>query len=194
MRDQRNSAVLSTEVMMAHNNNHASVETGDLRLFIALWPDEPTRPQIVLQRDNQGWVSGARTVPEANLHITLIFMGGVSRPMLPTLVDRLASVPCVPMALYFDRIEDWGDGLVVLCPREIPAALTRLHRRLQEVQQALGLPVESRPYRPHVTLARHAMGTALTQPTAPIRWSARSFVLAQSDPSGVYKVLHDFRC
>lgn len=177
---------------MTHNNNYASGGAAGLRLFTALWPDETTRQQIVLHRNNQDWVGGARTVADADLHVTLTFLGYMSPSILPALADHLTSVPFAPVELYFERTEDWGEGLVVLCPDKLPPALTQLHRHLQEIQQALGLAVESRPYRPHVTLARRARGTILTQPKRPIRWTARGFVLAQSDPPGTYEVLQTF--
>ena len=177
---------------MTHNNNQALSADRKLRLFTALWPEETIRQRIVDYRASQHWMRGVRTVSDANLHVTLTFLGDVSPALLPALTDRLGSMRCTPFELWFDRIEGWGDGLVVLCPQAIPAELILLHERLQAVQAELGLPVESRPYRPHITLARRAGGSVVNPPAAPIQWRVREFVLARSEPPGVYQVLHAF--
>lgn len=170
-----------------------------LRLFTALWPDESTRRALARLRDAQHWPDEARPVDDANLHLTLVFLGQVAQSQLPALTDRLAAVQSQPFELCLDRIETWGDGLVVLCPPRSPAGLMHLHDRLREISRDLGLPLESRAYRPHVTLARSAArgrrragGTALVQPDSPLRWCVRDFVLAQSRPSEPYRLLHRF--
>ena len=42
------------------------------------------------------------------------------------------------------------------------------------------LPVEKRPFRPHVTLARHAAGAVPPSETAPLRWPVNGHALVQS--------------
>ena len=66
---------------------------------------------------------------------------------------------------------------------QVPAPLADLHARLGEALQRLEVPVETRRYRPHVTLARKASGA---QPApAPVRWQAGpGFALVQSLPGG----------
>ena len=194
-----------TEQMAGHQaaaKSDANTAQDGLRLFTALWPDDAVRRSLARHRDAQPWSGKARPVSDANLHVTLVFLGQVAPSLLPVLSDRLAAVRVAPLELCFDRIEDWGDGLIVLCPHRVPAALAQLHERLRDVSRELGLPLESRAYRPHVTLARgtrgargsvrRAGGSALIQPASPVRWNARDFVLAQSLPSAPYRILHCF--
>jgi 2'-5' RNA ligase len=66
-----------------------------------------------------------------------------------------------------------------------------LQRALGDALRALGLPVEARRFRPHVTLARRATGAAL--PPAPLhcRWAVDDVALVESrgPASGGYRVL-----
>jgi 2'-5' RNA ligase len=58
-----------------------------------------------------------------------------------------------------------------------------------------GLPVDERPFKPHITLSRKAR-TALDLGFEPIVWQTNSFCLVESltQPEGaVYRVLRTFR-
>jgi RNA 2',3'-cyclic 3'-phosphodiesterase len=67
----------------------------------------------------------------------------------------------------------------------VPPPLAALHAGLGEKLSQLGLSVETRPYRPHFTLARKAFG-ALPPPGAPpLRWHAGpQYLLVRSLPGG----------
>jgi 2'-5' RNA ligase len=88
----------------------------------------------------------------------------------------------------------WPHGLAVLCPRDVPESLYKLHNQLAHQLHRLNLPVESRPYRPHVTLARRA--TDATPPTSliPVVWSVRQFALVVSarDTGQRYRIIRQF--
>ena len=72
----------------------------------------------------------------------------------------------------------------MLRPLAHPDGLLALQQRLGAALRALGLPTETRPYRPHVTLARKAAGAALRCEPAPLRWRVRSHALVESRPGG----------
>jgi 2'-5' RNA ligase len=128
-------------------------------------------------------------VPAERLHLTLHFIGAVPVARLAEVGDGLA-VPCAPFDLQFDEAAAWPRGLAVLSPREVPAALVELHQRLAGALQRLALPVESRPWRPHVTLARRAAG-AVPPAAAPAgRWAVRGYALVQSQ--GGYRTLRHY--
>lgn len=178
---------------MAYNNNQQPGEAGESRrLFTALWPDESARRALVRCRDRQDWPAAARQVAEVDWHVTLTFLGSIPATVIPVLASRLAVIDFPALELCFDRLECWGNGLVVLVPRRIPEALSQLHGRLKMVHRVLGLPLESRPYRPHITLARRAAGAALLQPLVPVRWSTSQFFLVESRPPEAYRILHRF--
>jgi len=125
--------------------------------------------------------------------MTLHFLGNVAASRVAELVEGL-SMPFEPFSLEFGTGEVWPNGVAVLLPRDQPAALTRLHARLGEAAGRLQLPVDDRPYRPHVTLARRARGATPPSAGADLRWRVHGgYVLARSLPGGAgYEVLHRF--
>lgn len=160
------------------------------RLFIALWPSPRVRAGLASRRDALAWPPGAAPVPDAKLHLTLHFLGSVPLGRVPAIAAALPA-PGAAFELRLDALEAWHGGLVVLRPRVVPPALAALHATLGVALRGLGLPVEARAFRPHVTLARRAAGTLL-RPAAsepPLRWRATRAVLAQSMPDGRYRVL-----
>jgi 2'-5' RNA ligase len=161
------------------------------RLFLALWPDAAARTALQAWQRAIGWPAGARPTAAAHLHLTLHFIGAVPRERLPQLATGLA-VPAEAFELVLDDFAVWPNGVAVLCPSAAPPALLALNAALGPALRALGLPVDDRPYRPHVTLARHARGALLAgPPPGPVGWPVRSgYVLAES--AGGYRVLQRF--
>ena len=148
-----------------------------LRLFLGLWPDEASLRDLQTWVDDLPWPAGAkRTLPQ-HLHLTLHFLGGTEAarvaPLCAVLPRRLPAIE-----LRFDALQDWGQGLQVLVAAQTPPVLAELHAELAALLRDQGLPVETRPFRPHVTLARKAGG--LQAPTPALRWRSRALVLAQS--------------
>lgn len=167
------------------------------RLFLALWPDAAALRAIQAWQQAVAWPSGARLTAAANLHVTLHFIGNVPRARLPELTDGLGPPQVQPFAPFdwaLDEFDVWHHGIAVLQPsRPAPAALLALHASLAQALQTLQLPVETRPFRPHLTLARHGTGAALRTGAspAPVHWRADAgYVLAES--AGGYHVLQRF--
>jgi len=127
------------------------------------------------------------------LHLTLHFIGAVPRSRLPALIDGLR-VPFTPFDVVLDRSDKWAHGIAVLRPGEPPPGLLQMHASLQEALRRLGLPVETRAYKPHVTLARHAESASPPETITPSRWRARSYALAESlaGPPRRYRVLQRY--
>ena len=164
-----------------------------LRLFLALWPDEATRGAVASWQQKWRWPSGAARVAPGQLHVTVHFLGDVEGQRLPALTAGL-QVAFEGFDLDLGRAEVWPHGLAVLCPHDTPAALLRLHSALAQRCLDLDLPVDARPYRPHITLARRAVG-ACPPPEGPgLRWPAcEGYVLVRSLPGGAgYQVLERF--
>jgi RNA 2',3'-cyclic 3'-phosphodiesterase len=164
-----------------------------LRLFLALWPDEATRDAIAAYQAAWRWPGGARLVGRERLHLTLHFIGSVPVARLDDVVTGLR-VPCEPLQLAFGQSEMWPGGIAVLRPREAPQPLLALHARLARALQQMALPVEERPLRAHVTLARQAAGAA-PPGDASLHWRADAgYVLVQSLANGGgYEVLERFK-
>ncbi len=137
------------------------------------------------------------------MHLTLHFLGSVSRQRLPALVEGLR-VPFAPFDLALRRCERWPRGMLVALPDEPPPALADLHAALGAALQRLGLPVEQRAFRPHVTLARRYDGPVPAPLASPVRWHVTRYALVESRPvmaPGVpqktvgtsYRVLHHYK-
>ena len=149
-----------------------------LRLFLALWPDDDTRIALLAWQQAQTWPAAARLTRADDLHLTLHFLGQVPQTLLPALKQALLP-PSAPVTLTLDRVEVWPNGVAVLLPQATPPALLDLHGQLGDTLTQLGLPLEPRPYQPHVTLARRALGL-IPQPAPPLRWTAQHYVLVNS--------------
>jgi 2'-5' RNA ligase len=164
------------------------------RLFIALWPDPAIREQLRAWRDSFAWPKPAAPVRTQQLHVTLHFLGNIPRARLPELGQGLG-VGFAPFELELDHAELWRGGIAVLAPNLAPPPLLALHRAIGEALQRLGLPLEARPYRPHVTLARRAgRELAPTMPCPPVRWRADGYALMESKlgASAEYGVVHHY--
>lgn len=130
------------------------------------------------------WPATARRTRPERLHITLHFIGNVALERLPALRQGL-QVTWEPGEMVLDRPAVWPGGIAVLEAQQVPPQLAVLHARLGDALRALDLPVESRPWRPHVTLARKAFGAHPPLPAQPVRWRALpGYVLVQSLPGG----------
>jgi len=163
-----------------------------LRLFIALWPGPVTRQRLADWCDGWTWPAQAARVAPPQLHLTLHFIGAVPAERLPELARALAlpGAAVARGALHFGRPELWPRGLAVASPLEVPEALQQLHARLGQALQGLGLPVEARAYRPHVTLARKAAGAQPNPEPLRLRWPVGGYALVQS--AGSYRTLRRY--
>lgn len=149
------------------------------RLFLALWPDPVVRARLA--EHARRWTLPEDCLPYASLdwHVTLHFIGSVAIGRLPQLAHGL-EVAFEPFELVLDQPQVWPRGLAVLGAAEAPAALSALHRRLAEALLGLDQPVEDRPYRPHLTLARRAHLAIPPAGCPPVAWPVQRFSLAAS--------------
>ena len=171
----------------------APVAGASARLFIALWPELAVRDALAAWSEQWQWNTGASRVRAERLHLTLHFLGDVPRTALPAL--RLAlRVPFESFSLSLGRAAVWRGGVAVLEPDRVPPHLNHLHEALGEALRRQAVPSDTRPYRPHLTLARRA-SPAVPPPLGPqLRWTVRSYALVESCPqrAGAYEVIERF--
>jgi 2'-5' RNA ligase len=123
--------------------------------------------------------AGARPVSPQDLHCTLAFLGDLGERDTGALGDALDAVDSVAFDLTFDTIESWpGPSILVACPRQAPQSLMTLQHTIAMAVIGAGLPAESRPYRPHVTVRRRQRSVSVPTPMVPCQWSLSAFVLA----------------
>jgi RNA 2',3'-cyclic 3'-phosphodiesterase len=163
------------------------------RLFTALWPTPSVRAAIARWQDAWTWPPQAARVKADRLHVTLHFLGDVPAPSVPELA-RALRVPFEPFELELGTAEIWPNGVAVLQPHTTPPALRQLHAALGARIAVLALPLDARPYRAHVTLARraHAATPPLLGPG--LLWPVDDgYVLVRSLPGGAgYEVIERF--
>lgn len=148
-----------------------------LRLFFAL-PCPPEQAAAICSwRDRQAL--GGRPVALENLHLTLAFLGAQPAEHLNALRQLAAGVVCDEFELTLDRLITLGKDFLCLTPTEAPPALLQLAGNLAERLSTLGVVLDSRPYLPHMTLARQAHVQAQCA-AATFSWKAERFVLYQS--------------
>lgn len=161
-----------------------------VRLFLALWPESGLRQALLAHQREWQWSNNCALVRPENLHLTLHFIGPVPRAQLAELTAKLA-VPLTPFELELGRPALWQGGVAVLEPLAAPTGLLQLGERLGLALQQLGLPVESQPFHPHVTLARHARGASAPASVPLLRWPVAGYALVAS-AAGHYQVLQHY--
>lgn len=163
------------------------------RVFIALWPDDRVRRNLSIWRDAWHFPRTATPVKSERLHVTLHFIGDLERIRLPALAGAL-DLPVPPFRLSFGHAALWPHGIAVLEPDAVSPELASLHHALAERLAALSLPLDARPYKPHVTMARRAANATLPLPGPPITWDVAGFRLMESTtgPDGGYTTLASY--
>ena len=165
-----------------------------VRLFIALWPPDEVRSGIARWQSAWTWPERAAVVPAERLHVTLHFLGDVAPERVLDLRYVLKPIPAPTFDLHFGKADMWQHGLAVLRPDNSPTPLRGLHARIGLALAGIQMPVEERPYRPHVTLARRATGAKAPAQDADVLWESRSgFALVQTLAGGRgYEILERF--
>lgn len=164
------------------------------RLFLALWPGEAECERLAeLVRT----VDGAHSIKPANLHLTLVFLGATSAERLTCYEGALSDFTMPPLTLTLDRFGFWPKPRILwLGPSHAPTDLLALVRELNRRLERCGFTPESRPFFPHITLARKFSGPVpRDQLSDPLSWPVDCLVLAESvrrTSSTDYQVLHSW--
>lgn len=166
------------------SQDQTMIAENTLRLFFALPCPPEQAAAICAWRDTQE-VEG-RPVAQANLHLTLAFLGAQPADLLDDLKQLAASIEGQAFDLNLDRLITLGKGFVCLHPSLVPPALAWLAATLAERLAAQGIVLDARPFLPHLTLLRQAP-ERLNGAAPTFNWTVDRFVLYQSSntPAGV---------
>ncbi len=122
------------------------------RLFVSIdTPTEPLLPVLTALAER-----GLRTVAPDRVHLTLAFMAAVPEPLVGSLAEALAALAetWTPFTLrYSGEVGRFGRA-VVWAGLDECAELHELAGAVRGAVAEAGVPVEDRPFRAHVTLAR----------------------------------------
>lgn len=132
-----------------------------MRLFIALPIPEPAQRSLTaLLAAGYGKDRTLKWVKPEQLHITLRFLGETKQEQLPSIERPLNQIAAsvAPFTLRPDHLGAFPD---LKRPRVIWVGFTgellhvaRLAQDIERALRAAGLPPETKPFRPHLTLAR----------------------------------------
>ena len=163
------------------------------RLFFALWPNGEQRAALLDATTKVVRHCGGRPVPEANLHLTLAFLGSVPEPRLEELsvIPRRAAAAwpadAVPLAVSLTALEHWAKAQVLAVlerdeePRGTPASgVAELASVLTTETAAAGFRPDLKPFRAHVTVARKVARASRSIEMRKVLWSFDSFALVES--------------
>ena len=172
-------------------------EKKDVRIFFALWPDDELRFKIStwlnlskLNRDK------CRLVTNSNLHLTMHFVGNTSFAEMKCLDRQARGLDAEPFELTVDCSGYFKKPKVLwIGCQAAPQALFDLQRNLGEQISQCAYTPETRPYSPHMTVARKIIGAPGSIPFGPVLWRVDRFVLVESisGPGGVrYEVVENY--
>ncbi|PZU11758.1 RNA 2',3'-cyclic phosphodiesterase [Sphingomonas sp.] len=125
-----------------------------IRLFAALRP--PPAMRAALRTPMHG-LSGARWQSDEQLHLTLRFIGEVDRHQMEDIIAVLGHVrgPCLELgARGVGAFEHKGRPNSLWAAMTSSPELDRLAKSVDRALVSVGLPTETRAFRPHITLAR----------------------------------------
>jgi len=129
------------------------------------------------------------TAPES-WHITLQFLGETPPQQYECLAARLGEVRAAPIAVQLGELGFFDRAGVFYVDTSLTQGLVALEQRVIEATSKCGFVAETRPFHPHITLARakgqgrsadlrELRGRIRSQP-AFTRFTAREFLLYQS--------------
>jgi 2'-5' RNA ligase len=134
----------------------------------------------------------ARWARVEGLHVTLKFVGEVSETRIEEMKTALAAVKAVPFAVHFAGVGFFPNAKaarVFWAGVDGGDALPYLASTIDAALEKRGFPRETKPYRPHLTLARTStrplreLQPLLAEPPPQFgTMTAREFFLYQSQP------------
>ena len=167
----------------------------DIRLFFALWPDEEVREKIA-EYVNLLLSESGRVVPRYNWHMTLHFIGNATFDEKDCLDRQARTVKASVFELNFDQTGFFKKPKVFwLGSENPPEALFDLQKNLGKQISCCEYDPETRPYSPHITVARKVTEKPAFRFSSKIPWYVDRFVLIESvsEPDGVrYQVLEEY--
>lgn len=159
-----------------------AAETEKVRAFFALVPDATVAGQFTTLAQDVARRARGRAVAGDHVHVTLAFLGDVAAASIPDLVRIGDAMPRARAALAFDTLGSWrASGVAWIAPHGLPPQVLALHDALHRALVDAGFPLDTRPFRPHVTLARRCVHPVGRARCTPIRWQVDRLCLVGSE-------------
>lgn len=176
----------------------STVLSGDRqRLFLAIWPDADLATRLH-ELASQALTQGQGRVIEArNLHLTLVFLGTLDQTRRACIESGAGGHIPPAFTLTIDCLGHWQRSHILWAGcSQTPELLRPWVDHLRGVLTQCGLTADMRPYRTHVTLARHVrrysgigrggqvaarMRRERVDGIDPLEWPVRALTLAASE-------------
>ncbi|MBK6553519.1 MAG: RNA 2',3'-cyclic phosphodiesterase [Rhodocyclaceae bacterium] len=149
------------------------------RIFFAVWPDAAAAGVLHGLAANARESCGGRLMRRETLHLTLAFLGAVSRERLAEVKRVADGIRVDAFELNLDRLGYWKHNRILWAGGVSPR-LTLLADALAGGLCAADFRLEARPFVAHLTLLREARCAETPSLNEPVVWPVREFVLAQS--------------
>ncbi|HZF17351.1 MAG TPA: RNA 2',3'-cyclic phosphodiesterase [Steroidobacteraceae bacterium] len=154
------------------------------RLFVASWPTDGWRAEYGAALPKLEWASGGRRVAVANYHLTFAFLGPVADERIDAVRSGLGHIKANAFDVALDRLEYWPKPKVLcLVASVLPEPATALVGELWRALVRLGFKQDVRPYKAHLTLARHVERRPQGGAIDPIAWPVERIALVESTAS-----------
>jgi 2'-5' RNA ligase len=165
-----------------------------MRLFVGLAVDERVKETLErLTLRLRAKEDGLRWSAPDQWHVTLVFLGEVDDGARARLVRELAEVRQPVLTLRMERLGVFERVGILHAEVEVSTELLRLYEAVAAAVKRVGLEVEERPYRAHITLARsrnkdgrktiERLRRTAEQQKLDGRWEAAEFLLYESQLS-----------
>lgn len=129
------------------------------RLFVGLDIHEPLIHDL---SEARGGVESAHWQRDNQLHLTLAFIGDTPRKATREIEDALAAIRFDPFELSLEGVGMFGKPKfpkILWAGVADKAPLQHLHEKIATVLDRVGVEIDRRKYKPHVTLARFRRGS-----------------------------------
>ena len=159
-----------------------AVAPDPVRVFFALVPDRAVVGEFTALAQDIARRARGRVVAGDHVHLTLAFLGDVAPAAIPALRRIGDGLPHAGAVVLFDTLGSWrASGVAWIAPRELPPQVVALHDALHGALVDAGFPLDTRPFRPHLTLARRCLHPVSRAPCAPVRWNVDRLSLIGSE-------------
>ena len=152
------------------------------RLFFSLKFSAGQQQQLLpYQQQALAICPDAKVVASDNLHLTLFFLGQTDSEQQQRLISSAGQIKLAPFSITLDSLSCFNKPKILyLAPSQTTAVLLQLQQQVAECCHAEGFSDIHDKYRPHITLARHAMlGQSVA--VAPLTLNVSEFALYLSD-------------
>ena len=158
------------------------------RAFLSLTPDAHSAVAIH-QWSSLCWPAINKSVPVQNYHLTLAFLGDVDASQLSRIKALFAELNHSVVELTLNQVGYWPDTTTLwLGPEHTPESLLSLVASCKTIANRAGVRVDSRRYKPHLTLARKTStppAHPLIDPDFQIRFESLELYQSIMDRNGV---------